>query len=40
MLKRILNNSIALFVVVVVMFLFIPLNPMILDILLVLNIGL
>ena len=35
MLKRILNNSIALFVVVVVMFLFIPLNPMILDILLV-----
>ena len=40
MLKRILNNSIALFVVVVVMFLFIPLNPMILDILLVVNIGL
>ena len=40
MLKRILNNSIALSVVVVVMFLFIPLNPMILDILLVVNIGL
>ena len=40
MLKRILNNSIALFVVVVVMFLFIRLNPMILDILLVVNIGL
>ena len=40
MLKRILNNSITLFVVVVVMFLFIPLNPMILDILLVVNIGL
>ncbi len=40
MLKRILNNSIALFVVVVVMFLFISLNPMILDILLVVNIGL
>ena len=35
-----MNNSIALFVVVVVMFLFIPLNPMILDILLVVNIGL
>ncbi len=40
MLKRVLNNSIALFVVVVVMFLFIPLNPMILDMLLVVNIGL
>ncbi len=40
MLKRILNNSIALFVVVVVMFLFVPLNPAILDILLVVNIGL
>ncbi len=40
MLKRILNNSIALFVVVVVMFLFIPLRPEILDILLVVNIGL
>ena len=40
MLKRVLNNSIALFVVVVVMFLFVPLNPMILDILLVVNIGL
>ncbi len=40
MLKRILNNVIALFVVVVVMFLFIPLNPAILDILLVVNIGL
>ena len=39
MLKRVLNNSIALFVVVVVMFLFVPLNPMILDILLVVNIG-
>ncbi len=39
MLKRILNNSIALFVVVVVMFLFVPLNPAILDILLVVNIG-
>ncbi|MDE6280572.1 MAG: flagellar biosynthesis protein FlhA, partial [Oscillospiraceae bacterium] len=40
MLKRILNNSIALFVVVVVMFLFIPLHPVILDILLIINIGL
>ena len=40
MLKRILDNVIALFVVVVVMFLFIPLNPMLLDILLVVNIGL
>ncbi len=40
MLKRILDNAIALFVVVVVMFLFIPLNPAILDILLVVNIGL
>ena len=40
MLKRILDNSIALFVVVVVMFLFIPLRPEILDILLVINIGL
>ena len=40
MLKRILDNVIALFVVVVVMFLFIPLNPAILDILLVVNIGL
>ncbi len=40
MLKRILNNSIALFVVVVAMFLFVPLNPAILDILLVVNIGL
>ena len=40
MLKRILDNAIALFVVVVVMFLFVPLNPTILDILLVVNIGL
>ncbi len=40
MLKRILDNAIALFVVVVVMFLFVPLNPAILDILLVVNIGL
>ena len=40
MLKRITDNAIALFVVVVVMFLFIPLNPAILDILLVVNIGL
>ena len=40
MLKRILDNAIALFVVVVVMFLFIPLRPEILDILLVINIGL
>ena len=40
MLKRILNNGIALFVVVVVMFLFIPLHPVILDILLIINIGL
>ncbi len=40
MLKRILDNAIALFVVVVVMFLFIPLRPEILDILLVVNIGL
>ncbi len=40
MLKRITNNAISLFVVVVVMFLFIPLNPAILDILLVINIGL
>jgi len=40
MLKRILDNSIALFVVVVVMFLFIPLHPVILDILLIINIGL
>ncbi len=40
MLKRILDNVIALFVVVVVMFLFIPLLPQILDILLIINIGL
>ena len=40
MLKRILDNSIALFVVVVVMFLFIPLRPEILDILLIVNLGL
>ena len=40
MLKRIMDNAIALFVVVVVMFLFIPLRPEILDILLVVNIGL
>ena len=40
MLKRILDNAIALFVVVVVMFLFIPLDPAILDVLLVVNIGL
>ncbi len=40
MLKRILDNSIALFVVVMVMFLFIPLSPWILDILLIVNIGL
>ena len=40
MLKRILDNAIALFVVVVVMFLFIPLKPWILDILLIVNLGL
>ena len=40
MLKRILDNAIALFVVVVVMFLFIPLKPWILDILLIINLGL
>ena len=40
MLKRIMDNAIALFVVIVVMFLFIPLRPEILDILLVINIGL
>ena len=40
MLKRILDNVIALFVVVVVMFLFIQLPPQILDILLIINIGL
>ncbi len=40
MLKRILDNVIALFVVVVVMFLFITLPPQILDILLIINIGL
>lgn len=40
MLKRILDNVIALFVVVVVMFLFIRLPPQILDILLIINIGL
>ena len=39
MLKRILDNVIALFVVVVVMFLFIPLPPQILDILLIINIA-
>jgi len=38
--RRILNNVIALFVVIVVLFLFIPLPPQILDILLVFNIGL
>ncbi|MCM1149518.1 MAG: flagellar biosynthesis protein FlhA [Butyricicoccus sp.] len=38
--KRILDNAISLFVVVVVMFLFIPLPPWLLDILLVINIGL
>ena len=40
MLKRITDNAIALFVVVVVMFLFIPLQPWILDILLIINLGL
>lgn len=40
MLKRITDNAIALFVVVVVMFLFIPLRPWILDILLIINLGL
>ena len=40
MLKRILDNAIALFVVVVVMFLFIQLKPWILDILLIVNLGL
>ena len=40
MLRRILDNVIALFVVIVVLFLFIPLRPEILDILLVINIGL
>ena len=40
MIRRILNNVIALFVVIVVLFLFIPLPPQILDILLVFNIGL
>ena len=40
MLKRITDNAIALFVVVVVMFLFIPLRPEILDILLIVNLGL
>ena len=40
MLKRITDNAIALFVVIVVLFLFIPLRPEILDILLVINIGL
>ena len=40
MLRRILENVIALFVVIVVLFLFIPLNPNVLDILLVINIGL
>ena len=40
MLKRITDNAIALFVVVVVMFLFIPLKPWILDILLIINLGL
>ena len=40
MLRRITNNAIALGVVVVLMFLFIPLPPWLLDILLVVNIGL
>ncbi len=40
MLKRILDNTIALFVVIVVMFLFIPLAPWLLDILLIVNLGL
>ena len=40
MLKRILDNAIALFVVVMVLFLFIPLPPWLLDILLIVNIGL
>ena len=40
MLRRITNNAIALGVVVVIMFLFIPLPPWLLDILLVINIGL
>lgn len=38
--KRIFDNIIALFVVVIVLFLVIPLNPMLLDFLLILNIGL
>ena len=40
MLKRIADNAIALFVVIVVLFLFIPLQPWLLDMLLVVNIGL
>jgi len=40
MLKRITDNAIALGVVIVIMFLFIPLRPELLDILLVVNIGL
>ena len=40
MLKRIMDNAIALFVVIVVLFLFIPLRPWMLDILLIINIGL
>ena len=40
MLKRMLNNIIALLVVVVVLFLFIPIPPQLLDFLLICNIGL
>ena len=38
--KRILNNIIALFVVIIVLFLVIPLPPQLLDFLLIINIGL
>ena len=38
MLKRIMDNAIALFVVIVVLFLFVPLQPWMLDILLIINI--
>ena len=38
--KRLINNAISLFVVIIVLFLILPLPPMLLDVLLVINISL
>ncbi len=38
--RRLLNNAISLFVVIIVLFLILPLPPFLLDVLLVINIAL